>query len=156
MTQTGPGRRLRPHVVLLALAASGAALVAQTATAQPACYSVTIGGSAIKPSLPVLPAGANAPLRTSAGGPIPLWPPEAVAPAVPSVVSEPPAVVVPPQPPPVTYAQLPGHWQLDGPRYVWIRPDRTPRRVVERAVVPNQYAWRDGRWVFVPQHHVAP
>ena len=59
----------------------------------------------------------------------------------------------PPPAPTTTYASLPGHWQLEGARWVWIAPETTLRPVVTRSVVPNRYAWKDGRWVYEPQHY---
>lgn len=103
------------------------------------------------------------PPQTVAGGPVPLWPPTQLGPPVQPTPSAPPPVQFilpvhagPPLPPPISYALLPGHWQLDGARYVWVPPDRIQRRAVDRALLPNQYDWRDGRWVFVPQHGAAP
>jgi hypothetical protein len=63
------------------------------------------------------------------------------------------AAPAPPPPPPVTYALLPGHWQLQGANYVWIPPETTPRLVVSRPLVPNQYVWKGGTWVYIPQHY---
>ena len=34
-----------------------------------------------------------------------------------------------PRPPSVTYALLPGHWQLEGARYIWMPPETALRRV---------------------------
>ena len=82
-------------------------------------------------------------------------PPISLAPADVSRVPlplPPVAVVTPPPWPSVTYALLPGHWQLKGAQYVWIPPERTPRLVVARRIVPNQNVWENGRWVYVPSH----
>jgi hypothetical protein len=66
-----------------------------------------------------------------------------------------PAMFPPPlrQEPSVTYALLPGHWHLDGARYVWIPPETVLRRVEERPIVGGVNVWRDGHWTFVPQHY---
>ena len=79
--------------------------------------------------------------------PVPIAP--SAAPSVVAVVPPPP----PPGPPPVTYALLPGHWQLSGWRYVWIPPETTLHRVEERPFVRERYVWRDGAWVWVPGHY---
>ena len=55
--------------------------------------------------------------------------------------------------PTTTYALLPGHWQLDGARWVWISPDSVPRPVQARSLVEAEYVWRDGRWTWVPAHY---
>jgi hypothetical protein len=65
-------------------------------------------------------------------------------------------VVAPVAPPPVTRALLPGHWRLDGARYVWVPPETTPRVVEARPLILGQNVWKDGRWVFVPTHHAPP
>lgn len=70
-------------------------------------------------------------------------PPSAPAPAAAGATS-------PPSPPPITYALLPGHWKLDGWRYVWVPPETVLRRVEERSLVPGHFVWRGGRWVWVP------
>lgn len=112
--------------------------------------------------LATAPPPPEAPPQTVACGPMPLWPSAQPAPPIQPAPSLPPSVVLAPvpaavsAPPPVTYARVPGHWQLDGARYVWIPPDRFLRRVVNLATGPPQYVWRDGRWVFVPQHYVTP
>ena len=59
----------------------------------------------------------------------------------------------PPDPPPVTYALLPGHWQLEGARYVWVPPETALRRVEARPLVEGRYVWRDGEWRWVPAHY---
>jgi len=111
--------------------------------------------------LETAPPPPEASPQTVAGGPMPLWPPvEPAPPSQPAPSLPPPSALTPAPaaasaPPSVTYARVPGHWQLDGARYVWIPPDRFLRRVVNLATVPPQYVCRDGRWVFVPQHYVA-
>lgn len=117
----------------------------------PRCFSLALTGAVL-----AIHAAAAQPCRCPAA--TPLWPPQAQPAPMPPEAQVAPAPVGPPPSPPVTYAMLPGHWQLRGSRYVWIPPDRRPRRVVDRAVVPNQYVWiwRDGQWVFVPQHDTAP
>jgi len=62
----------------------------------------------------------------------------------------------PPLPPPVTRALLPGHWQLDGALYVWVKPETRLRVVQERALILGQNVWNDGSWVFVPAHYARP
>jgi hypothetical protein len=75
----------------------------------------------------------------------------------------PPSVTAPPSPPPltpapaagppvVTYALLPGHWQLQGAQYVWVLPDTVPRPVVSGRLVQGHYVWRAGEWIWVPAH----
>ena len=59
----------------------------------------------------------------------------------------------PPPPPPVTRALLPGHWQLDGARYVWVKPETRLRVVQERALILGQNVWKNGRWVFLSAHY---
>ena len=56
------------------------------------------------------------------------------------------AVPARPGPQPVSYGLLPGHWQLEGARYVWIPPETTLRRVEARPLVESRYVWRDGKW----------
>jgi hypothetical protein len=85
---------------------------------------------------------------------------ESVAPARPSPVAlAPPGLVANPPPPPgpapVTYALLPGHWQLRGATYVWVPPETRLRRVEDRPFVPGRYVWRDGSWVWVRGHYAA-
>jgi hypothetical protein len=58
--------------------------------------------------------------------------------------------------PPVTYALLPGHWHLEGAYYVWVPPETVLRRVQTAPLVPDQYVWRDGAYVWVPTHYGAP
>ena len=62
----------------------------------------------------------------------------------------------PPPPPPVTRALLPGHWQLDGARYVWVKPETRLRVVQERPLILGQNMWKNGSWVFVPAHYAPP
>lgn len=63
-----------------------------------------------------------------------------------------PNVIPAPQVPRVSYALLPGHWQLDGARYVWVPPETRPRRVEDRAFAQAHYVWRGGEWTWVPSH----
>jgi hypothetical protein len=74
-------------------------------------------------------------------------------PAAAQTAAEYPAPVAPP---PVARALLPGHWQLDGARYVWVPPETRLRVVQGRPLVVGQNVWRDGRWVFVPTHYAPP
>ena len=61
---------------------------------------------------------------------------------------------LPPPPPPVsTFVLLPGHWQLEGARYVWVKGDDVLRPVVPRPFVQGHYAWHDRAWVWVPGHY---
>jgi hypothetical protein len=53
----------------------------------------------------------------------------------------------------VTYALLPGHWQLQGAQYVWVPPETVPRPVAYWRYVQGRYVWRDGEWVWVPAHY---
>jgi WXXGXW repeat (2 copies) len=75
------------------------------------------------------------------------------APPLPTTLS-PVADVTPPPSgsPAVTYALLPGHWQLQGARYVWVPPEIALRRVEPRPLVEGRYVWRDGEWHWVPAH----
>ena len=86
----------------------------------------------------------------AATSPIPLLPPSG------KTVSVQPETAAPPQrtvPPPVTYALLPGHWDLHGARYVWVPPETHLRRVEDRPLIQGHYAWRDGNWLWVPSHY---
>jgi len=68
-----------------------------------------------------------------------------------------PPPVAPTQPAPdqpvVTYALLPGHWQLQGAQYVWVPPETVPRPVAYWRLVQGRYVWRGGNWVWVPAHY---
>jgi hypothetical protein len=78
----------------------------------------------------------------------------AARPMAPVPVASAPAAIPAPAPPvpTVTYALLPGHWQLDGARYVWVPPDTSLRRVEDRPFVQGHYVWRGGEWTWVPRH----
>ena len=56
-------------------------------------------------------------------------------------------------PRPVTYALLPGHWQLEGSHYVWVPPETTLRHVETRRLVEGRHVWRDGNWHWVAAHY---
>jgi hypothetical protein len=58
-----------------------------------------------------------------------------------------------PAQPIVTYALLPGHWQLQGAQYVWMPPETVPRPVAYWQFVQGRYVWGDGAWVWVPAHY---
>jgi hypothetical protein len=64
------------------------------------------------------------------------------------------AAILPPPPPEMLYRQLPGHWQLEGARSVWVEPERKPSPVELRPVVPGTRVWNGDRWVFDPPHFV--
>jgi hypothetical protein len=68
-----------------------------------------------------------------------------------------PPPVAPTQPAPaqpiVTYALLPGHWQLHGAHYVWVPPQTVPRPVAYWRFVKGRYVWRGGEWVWVLAHY---
>ena len=82
-----------------------------------------------------------------------VFPPPVAAPA-PRQPAEPVVVaVIPPGPPPVTKALLPGRWELQGAKYVWMPPDTDLRQVDERAWQQGRYVWRDRAWVWVPAHN---
>ena len=69
------------------------------------------------------------------------------------VASAPAAIPAPAPPvPTVTYALLPGHWQLAGARYVWVPPETSLRRVEDRPFVQGHYVWRGGAWTWTPSH----
>jgi len=80
-----------------------------------------------------------------------------VARPAPPLPAPPPAATVatpaPPGPPPVTYALLPGHWQLEGARYVCVPPAATLRRVESRPFIEGSFDWCDGEWRWVPAHY---
>jgi len=80
--------------------------------------------------------------------------PLAARPMPPVPVASAPAAIPAPAPPvpAVTYALLPGHWQLDGARYVWVPPETSGRRVEDRPFVQGRYVWRGGAWTWVPSH----
>ena len=59
---------------------------------------------------------------------------------------------VSPAPPVSKFVLLPGHWQLDGYRYVWVKGDETLRPVEARRFAQGRYVWRDRAWVWVPDH----
>ena len=61
-----------------------------------------------------------------------------------------PAVMLPP---PVTKALLPGPWQLEGARYVWVPPETRLRPVQLRPLLLGKNVWKDGKWVYVPTHY---
>lgn len=93
---------------------------------------------------------------SSAGVPVRLAPP-AIG-ITPLATAPPVALPSSPKPLPpstVTYALLPGHWQLKGARFVWVPPETTPRLVATRRLVPNESVWEGGRWVFVPSHYAS-
>ena len=58
-----------------------------------------------------------------------------------------------PMQPTVTYALLPGHWQLQGSQYVWVPPETIPRPVTYWRFVEGQNVWRGGEWVWAPAHY---
>jgi hypothetical protein len=58
-----------------------------------------------------------------------------------------------PDQPSVTYALLPGHWQLQGAQYVWVPPETVPRPVAYWRFVQGRYVWRGGNWGWVPAHY---
>jgi hypothetical protein len=68
-----------------------------------------------------------------------------------------PPLAAPTQPAPaqpiVTYAVLPGHWQLQGAQYVWVPPGTVPRPVAYWRYIQGRYVWRDGEWVWMPAHY---
>jgi len=74
--------------------------------------------------------------------------------AAPPSPPPPPVAPLPPAPlqPMVTYALLPGNWQLPRARYVWVPPETVPRPVEHRPFIPGRYVWRGGEWVWVPAH----
>jgi YXWGXW repeat-containing protein len=70
----------------------------------------------------------------------------------PPLVTPPPNNAAPAQPT-VTYALLPGHWQLRGAQYFWVPPETIPRPVTYWRFVEGYYVWRGGEWVWVPGHY---
>jgi hypothetical protein len=105
--------------------------------------------------LELVPRSPPAPTPTDLIQPAPLQgAPISLAPAdMSNAPSTPPPIAAVTPAPSVTYALLPGHWQLKGARYVWIRPETAPRLVVARRLVPHQNVWEDGHWVYVPSHY---
>ena len=89
--------------------------------------------------------GASA---AAAAFPPPVAAPTPLQPAAPMVVA-----AIPPGPPPVTKALLPGRWELQGAKYVWVTPDTDLRRVDERPWQQGRYVWGDRAWVWVPAHY---
>jgi len=82
---------------------------------------------------------------------VPAGPAAAPAPMPAAATPLPPS---PPPPPPVrTFVLLPGHWQLDGSTYVWVRGDETLRPVEPRRFVQGHWLWRDRVWMWVPDHY---
>jgi hypothetical protein len=81
----------------------------------------------------------------------------AAATLVARVTTPSPPPVAPTQPAPdqpsVTYALLPGHWQLQGAQYVWVPPEIDPRPVAYWRFVQGRYVWRGGEWVWAPAHY---
>ncbi|PPQ34148.1 hypothetical protein CCS01_12265 [Rhodopila globiformis] len=84
------------------------------------------------------------------------FPPQVAAPVQIQPVA--PAVVaaLPPAPPPVTKALLPGRWELRGAKYVWVPPDTELRRVDERSWLQGRYVWKDGAWIWSAVHYGYP
>jgi hypothetical protein len=70
----------------------------------------------------------------------------AARPMPPMPVASAPAATPAPAPPvpAVTYALLPGHWQLDGARCAWVPPDTSLRRVEDRPFVQGHYVYTSG------------
>ena len=62
----------------------------------------------------------------------------------------------PPLGPSVTYALLPGHWQLRGARWIWVPPDTRLRPVQAVSLTPGRYVWLNGAYVWVPAHYGYP
>ena len=60
---------------------------------------------------------------------------------------------LPQQQPVITRALLPGHWALQGARYVWIPPETKLRRVQSAGLVPGANVWHSGAYVWVPAHY---
>jgi hypothetical protein len=69
--------------------------------------------------------------------------------------SPPPVALTRPAPaqPIVTYALLPGRWQLQGAQYLWVPPETAPRPVAYWRFVQGSYVWRGREWVWVPAHY---
>ncbi len=121
--------------------------------AEPAStYAAQPSSPPAPPTDRALPFAAQVP---PPGAPVSLAPPGVVAISPPPPPSEATVVPAAPPQPSVTYALLPGHWQLNGARYVWIPPETRLRRVVDRPLVPGVNVWKGGRWVFVRQHYGA-
>jgi len=74
---------------------------------------------------------------------------------IPVSIMAPGIPLAPPSPaqPVITRALLPGHWTLQGARYVWIPPETTPRQVQSAALVPGAYVWQNGAYVWISQHY---
>ena len=52
-----------------------------------------------------------------------------------------------------TFVLYPGHWQLVGARYAWVKGDETLREVSAQVYVQGHFVWRDHAWVWVPDHY---
>ena len=72
--------------------------------------------------------------------------------ALPATSSPMAGVALPSPGPPVTHVLLPGHWQLEGARYLWVPPETTLRRVQPSSFVEGRYVWHGGDWHWVPAH----
>ena len=70
----------------------------------------------------------------------------------PPVVPSRPNSTAPAQPT-ITYALLPGYWQLQGSQYIWVPPETIPRPVTHWRFVEGLYVWRGGEWIWVPAHY---
>ena len=58
------------------------------------------------------------------------------------------------QPPAIhTFVLYPGHWQLVGARYAWVKGDETLREVRAQVYVQGHFVWRDHAWVWLPDHY---
>ncbi len=66
----------------------------------------------------------------------------------------PPRYQAPPPPLGPHQAWVPGHWQWNGMRYVWIAPHAVHRGPHWHRWVPGHWAWapRAHRWVWRPAH----
>lgn len=80
-------------------------------------------------------------VATAVGQPRPPYPP------VP-----PPRYEAVPPPPGARYAWVPGHWQWNGYRYVWIGGRYDIRQPGWGHYAPGRWVWsaREGRWVWSP------
>ena len=121
----------------------------RVATAPPTPEAIAMVGRHLTPVAWLTALAAAATIPASAQPIDLLAPPSVTAPP-----SPPPLTPAPPAagPPIVTYALLPGHWQLQGAQYVWVPPETVPRPVVSGRLVQGHYVWRAGEWIWVPAH----
>ena len=106
-------------------------------------YAIDDAIAALTVSASVEPSNDAAVLAGPTGAPAPM--PAAATPL--------PPLPPPPRPPVRIFVLMPGHWRLDGSRYVWVRGDNALRPVEPRRFVQGHWLWRDRVWMWVPDHY---